>query len=671
MKKRLFPFFSLFLPLCLFAQQGTVVLLNQGEMNVADGGIMYVAGDVRMSGDDVKIAHEGDTYITGNFIQSATTPVFTVTEGDTRSWMNGWTDTDGTIHFVGNNTSGVRDIRAASAAYDRATQYIAFPNLSIETDDVITLDHNIGIDANSITLGEDGGTLSPYKGYLSLKSEAVSTEVAMASLRINNANPGAVDAGAVQVNRYIQPFRRNTGENYYLYPFASPYENVVARYFTGHYVRYPQRDEEGSFYYIYGNKLGPDGVTIDASQYISNANTAFTKGAGYLVGFRPADYDFTELPNGLNEYAGEPGSLGFSDITFNGNPMGVLGSNSTNYEVLVTGDFKAPACVSTGTASRTTFVVAGNSRTSALDMQALLDYMVNTSSVSYSGDFYIYNPGYTGYRKWEYGNRTVTPIEDVDPMGVFAFGVSKTNTTAEALTLSYKFQKHTSSNRQIEFRNKSLSGSSLKFTLSPVENSYIEDRMDIVISDAKTGGIAKNINGSTTLSQMYAAKDNNTKYQFMYLDSHADSVFVNITPTLSPLMNRIKVDNVESLNTEVVWLFDNQTEEWVDLRDQNEYEFLSSPYDLEKRFTLYFTPREIKKDVTGIAGYYQNEKVHINKLDECDLGSTVSVYNLNGQLIAKDVVNNYPSFALPFQGKESVYLVQIKGSRDLIFKFVK
>ncbi|MDR1699206.1 MAG: hypothetical protein LBR75_05225, partial [Prevotellaceae bacterium] len=210
------------------------------EVNLFNAGKMYIETPVTGSTvslrveDAVKFVSESNVTlkgvfkIGGNFVQDSEAHVFPI-------GSDGYTTSTGTMIF-GLEQGADRSITTSNFAnFDRGTQYIAFPQIEIETDDTIVLPAQMGIDA--LTVKRNSGT-----GVLLLKSDSIIPStggrgpVYDASLRITTTTTGGknsgnlVTKGAVIAEQYMRAYRH--GEQ--LLPFASPYIGTqLSGYFAG------------------------------------------------------------------------------------------------------------------------------------------------------------------------------------------------------------------------------------------------------------------------------------------------------------------------------------------------------------------------------------------------------------------------------------------------------
>jgi hypothetical protein len=126
-----------------------------------------------------------------------------------------------------------------------------------------------------------------------------------------------------------------------------------------------------------------------------------------------------------------------------------------------------------------------------------------------------------------------------------------------------------------------------------------------------------------------------------------------------------------------VWLIDRyENNKTVKLTPGYSYEFTLGPSDLksveENRFILRFyeTGEDIVKEDAPITCYYNTSVLHISGLNENDIDSNVQIYDMQGRLMGKTRVNNYPSMEYVKPLSLGTYIVKITGKRNFTTKFV-
>ena len=140
-------------------------------------------------------------------------------------------------------------------------------------------------------------------------------------------------------------------------------------------------------------------------------------------------------------------------------------------------------------------------------------------------------------------------------------------------------------------------------------------------------------------------------------------------------LNFINMENVTAVSN--VWLIDKyENNKTVKLTPGYVYEYSSGPSDLkdvaENRFILRFygDDEDIVKEESPITCYYNTSILYILGLNENDLDSSLQIFDMQGRLVGKTTINNYPSFEYPKSLSLGTYVVKISGKRNFTAKFV-
>ena len=135
----------------------------------------------------------------------------------------------------------------------------------------------------------------------------------------------------------------------------------------------------------------------------------------------------------------------------------------------------------------------------------------------------------------------------------------------------------------------------------------------------------------------------------------------------------LDISRIASLATEGVWLKDLQTGTLTDLSGQDtfSYSFDLKPGDNPDRFMIYFKTPTGVDDVasSNLLCYYSNGEIIIKGLEEQDKNSVVAIIDMNGRIIQKTVIVNYPEMHIPLNLTKGVYVAKITGKRSVIVKF--
>jgi len=137
------------------------------------------------------------------------------------------------------------------------------------------------------------------------------------------------------------------------------------------------------------------------------------------------------------------------------------------------------------------------------------------------------------------------------------------------------------------------------------------------------------------------------------------------------------LDNVEAVQG--VWLIDRLLDnKTMKVSQGDEYSFVSNTTDSQNlvggnRFILRFYPDD--SDVIGdgtseISCYYNSSTLYIKGLNEDDMNSDVTIYDMQGRLMARTKVNETPSMRYLKPLSLGTYILKITGNRNYTTKFV-
>ncbi|MDR0835114.1 MAG: hypothetical protein LBN11_00835, partial [Tannerella sp.] len=279
----------LLIPMYLFSQNQRI-FVNTGAMHVGShittaptDTALAVFGSMVTQGAALTV-QEKVTTLTGNFYHDATTHAFAVD-------AYGWGVSPGTIVFKQGSAGVDRTITATNledgtgVAFNRRTNYAAFPNIKMAANENLLIPAQMGLDAQSITATNTGKMI--------LKSDVVSGKVYDASLRISGNNGNAdVQAGSVIIERDLKQYRAGTQP---LFAFASPMTNLRSGYFAGNFVRKTLKGDNNHVQYVFGNKPDASGY-IAREQYLTDPqNHTFVPGEAYLVQARATGFHYEDL----------------------------------------------------------------------------------------------------------------------------------------------------------------------------------------------------------------------------------------------------------------------------------------------------------------------------------------------------------------------------------------
>ncbi|MDL2243283.1 T9SS type A sorting domain-containing protein [Bacteroidales bacterium OttesenSCG-928-J19] len=650
-----------------------VRFVNTGRMAVAPNNgatALYVPYSVLMADPDpdnsrVAILQQGVSSIGGSFYQESNSNVFSVNNA-------GWGTSTGTIVFSHDAVSGDRFIRTRDAAdmdaFERASRYVAFPHVKIATDDVIHLPGRMGMDAASIAYreGNEEGIV-----YLHSELDDSGTKVFDASLRISAAgisdpddreSKDLVAAGSVIVERDISIYRSNTNP---LFPYATPFKDTQrAGYFAGNFVRKFIEDDNlaGHVEYVLGNKDSDNNGWIDNDQYLQKADALFEPGKGYLIKPRPKGYGY-DLPfdqtDGTAASAYDKGMFVFDGTVYN---------MTKEAEQLFADDKLFEKQLSGENFNNTVNWIIGNSYTSAISMDKLIEEMTNTG-LSISSTIYLYPAGTTTYIPYKIGgSANAIDLSEIPSMTYFMVRLSKNKTQTGSFTVSRDMQTHGALSNNFLRSSKQYSNE-LVFRISPEDNDNVYDLAMVALREKATGSIAKVNNPQKDAFQLYAGD----KMSIAIEAEDTKVVPLGFIPSTEVAGYKLSVSRTESINSEFLFLEDLRTGEWINLFETTEYAFTTDMNDEEERFRVHFEDKYTGIDEISqgrLTVYYHGGEIILKGLVDADIDAPVQVSDIQGRLLLSTTVNNYPEEHIQANLQTGVYLVHIGGARNQTVKFI-
>ena len=680
-----------FLPLTLAATEPNspddVIFVNTGMMNVHSGGVngvaLYVPFGVKVTGASSAIVLNGEMNVGGHFYQDATSPAFKVDAATTRS--NSFST--GKFRFV-KSWSATRLIApdTRSATYDRGQSYVAFPNLVLASNDNIEVSSQIGIDA--ISFKRDNG----FTGRMFLKSDRSGNTVYDASLRITGSGSSSsrVDPGTVVVEREMSYYRSLVASEK-LFGFATPFKDTqYSGYFAGNWVRRPVADPvTGHTRFVFADEKGPDDIIL-RSQYVYRPEEKLVPAQAYLIKPRPAGFNYQDLRDdtrGLTITDGniEGGAYDQSKFVFDGKVY----SWSQYDEQLFAEDvlFQSPTLNSTPTTTINWLI--GNSYTAPLDVTKIAEAMKNSTLV-FSPSIWVWPVGASTYQPHSITDNPVVVqnLTHIPAMSIFMVRLSRV-----AQSGSFAITKDMQAHAKVRHDNPSLSGAppmrsrrasqsginnQVIFSVSPDDNESVFDLCAVGIrSDAQEGSDAYDLAKAyrdTDIFQIYTLSSNNARLSSNGVSPATRTVRMGFRPVSTESNFVLKATHQQTLQSEGLWLEDKKTGTLTDLLQQESYAFTSSPGDTEERFVLHLVAPEFldlpTQNADNLLIYNNRNRLIVNNLESQDMGADLLIFNAAGRLIQAAVVDNYPRMEMNFEDIPGVYMLQLKGKRQGVHKFI-
>lgn len=698
------------------------VFYNKGLMTVkADDTtktILYIQGDMYVGTDatdvdktcDIKLDN-AKVELTGDFINNVKTGTV---------FNNQNTVAPGVFLF--NSDTEQRIYTDGISFNDRPskkTSYIDFPHLKIRNASKVTVEPEIAIRAKNVYL--------PL-GWLVLKSKRVSVNdfpgtpgsgllqnrTISAHLLpednvyyTNMSDPDPEKRGMVQVDLAVD---ENSLQFEYrsIYAMGPPFKRLKADYFMFNFLVAPSSS----------------GFMGDLNSTISDPAFTLDPGRGYVLGIdlrgsNPDNYNLYEMYPGISfdHRATEGYNFNRSLYAMNSNPNQWFGDDPSvpeyQLEQLNTGDIE-------NIELRTGFNYLANPYTCPLDISDLLgsneaadwgvisdnetnpgrdlvnrvwvmngDAKARTTTetarrVHYSYKYYVaLNEGgtYTGDYSDIDGEMIIAPMQ---MFVVYAPkpGIIKIPRTARTMgntqfirsgkprTDDFIFEitdetTGTSDRVSVVLRDNELIGPGKKYqNVNRVKTNAGEGSENVKTTSADD--IIQTLSG-----QIYTRDIDDTPLTVHFLPlQETISTVLYLTPSeiSQPIsVKGIRLNSMDEIRE--IWLEDKLFDKMILMQPETVYESVSNPDDRRDRFVLHFnTENTVGVDpgkVETISAYHRNKMLYVTGLDDADVGSTITVYDVRGHILKNiPVTEGTMQIDAPFS--QGAYIVKVTGKRSFV-----
>jgi hypothetical protein len=676
----------LWMSLWMYGQTPPVCFVNAGPMRVdsssAGDTALYISGSMSTAGSLADIYQVGRTALRGSFYHDASTHGFSVD-------ATGWGISTGELIFTGETpVSGTRYITASSlSSFDRGATYAALPGVTLLTNDTLILPGRMGIDAQNIHVG------ATKSGRLILCSDTAAGKVYDASLRVSGggSSESLVDAGSVWIERDLSLYRlHNPGSSvgiadYPLFAFASPMKTMKSGYFAGNWVRRLATDPANYNHvqYVYGNQS--TGGIIIQDQYLWDPTEAFENGKGYLVKARPDDFDYQQLidEGGLSVTDAAASFYQKGKFIFDGN----IYSMQSNFNEQVFAENTLFSQTVNATPAATINWVIGNSWTSAIRVDSLVK-IIDNHPLIFEPSIYVWPAGSTTYQRYVAPGWNATPSNMPAPIGVIdiqsipsqsIFMVRVLPGVAQNGTFSLnkrQVQTHSSAAHNT-LRSASAFKDEILFKVSPSENRNIYDLTAVGLRPnakeiADDQDMQKMFQSNSSIFMLYSLSTDNQKLSVNAVPNGTPSVKLCLQPGDHEQSMVITASRTESI--EHAWLEDLLTHDFIDLKEETEYAFISSPNDTPERFIVHFanapTGLETPED-NFLQCYYQSGQLVVKGLRESDLNSVLYIVDMQGRTLQRETITQAPEMRFSVNFEAGIYIAKLQGKRHITLKFKK
>ncbi|MDR2811276.1 MAG: hypothetical protein LBB84_12115 [Tannerellaceae bacterium] len=625
--------------------QQKITFFNKGELYVRDS--LYIIGDFR-AGEASKVYQTGTTALTGDFINEVTTGhVFTTDANENK----------GTFEFCGTTKQQIM----GTASKER---YINFPdtlriNSKATADTTVVMHPGIAATTKIVDI---------RRGRLILDSEAGTNNSVNAHLLVEK--DVITHPNAIQVNLAL-------GNNYQskkLVGFTPPFEKLYADYFFFNFLSRPTA--KGLF--------GNDG------RLITNPRTLLKPGQGYIVGMGIVPdgdpYYTNELdPRWSNADFSKRAKEKFFFSRVMAEPTFAQYLNEQVAPGYVTGEKLVVSNVTIPLEKG--FNYLGNPYMAPLDLSDIINGATSAAEWGVAVNtlkkgFYVLSQGTGSYAdsKFTFSASYLISQEQgsthnsksVAPMQMFIVGTE----TPTTLTIPKSKRRHDASATFLRSANYEITDELLLETTDNETGAY--DRLCIVFRNGATlqsgdpFDAEKIFNRSGGVNQIYTRSLDDKDMTVSVVPSSTEKLPMYFVPSLLPQQVTLKADRLNSLvSVSYVTLEDTKTGTLTDLIRTPSYTFASSPSDKPDRFVLHFTSNStgtdnVNRSATPSASY-EGGIIRIYGLKESDRGSEVSIFNMQGQLIHRQPLEETTPCLIRKNLAGGVYVVRNQGA---VMKFV-
>lgn len=685
MKKFLF-YVGFLLPVIGYAQNSNVQLLNRGKLYVgassSNKAALFIKGDLKAE-QDATFNQAGRTVLTGDFYNNVST-------GEVMK-----PDQNGSFEFRGDKVQHIW------GTADKQTSFINFPDLIINNQALV---NNEQTDMAAVIIDPDMGLstkdLYMERGRLILDSDIIDTKKSnIAHLLVDgevhypadNEDRSKHEKAIIQVNLdlgdiykegrligFTPPFKKIYSD-YFFYNFITCPTNKGLFGDNGKLITNPKTHLQGGKGYIVGLNIIPEGDPYYTEEWDSNWAGAkfedrFTEKLSFARDFAPQSFTQFIAQDGLIVDAFRGEDIQVDDVTvkledgwnFIGNPY-TTPIDMTSYL--------------NGTDEDEWGVSRGGYGSSA-DVEDKY-YIISQGKGTYNPKD-IYSPfkfNVTYLVGQKIGGTIVQEGSNnpyIAPMQLFAIR-KNTSSTKESITIPKSIRTHGESGFLLRSQPQDVYNELLIETEDTKTGGY--DRLCLVfrgddeLKEMSGYNAAKFFNTSGGVNQIYTTTSDNKKMTTNVISSLTEKINMYFQPAKEEqeiVLSAYRIASLMDINT--VLLEDKQTGTKVNLTKEPKYSFLSSPDDKHDRFVLHFSSATNISDQIGseVDVYYSQGTINIENLEDRDLNSIVSLYDVSGVLILQENINEVPVTKLPVYLNKGTYIVKLAGKRNLVEKiFIK
>ncbi len=687
MKKILLIILGGFINISIFSQNTqSSIFVNTGKLYVAESSstdcTLYINGDFKVINNS-EIHQKGTTVLTGDFQNN-------VIQGNVFVTV---TDEIGNFEFRGEQVQHIK------GTANKGSSFIKFPHLVINNQTSVQTERDTAAVIISSNIGVETEELNMEKGRLILESEETSLRgTQIAHLLVNNSvtYPDNNESRPLNEKAIIQ-VKLDVGEIYKerrLIGFTPPFNRIYTDYFFYNFVTRPTSEglfgdkgllitnpkiplESGKGYLI-GLSIVPEGDPYYTKEWDSkwngaNFNDRITTKMSFARDFAPTS--LTKFVNEDNEITDK-----YSAEKIRVDNVEVEIEEGWNY---LGNPYTVPIDMSTFLKENTTADNWGVVRGTEADCDVENKYYIlsqGTGTYEPEDEYepFKFNVTYLiGQEQGETITQEGTNSALIAPMQLFVIKKNK-NSIKNSIIIPKEIRTH----GKVEFMHRSEPKNIYNELLIETEDIDTQgyDRLCLVFrneGDIKYGDkydAIKIFNKSGGVNQIYTKTSDDKKMMTNVIPTSTKKIQMFFQPSdkeQEVILKAFRQNTLIDINK--VILEDTKTGIKTDLLKDTQYLFTSSPTDRTDRFNIYFSnTTDMDEDFSGdMYVYYRSEgEIIIENLQDIDLGSIISLYDIDGRIILQEKIESNPTTTISVMLNTGTYIVKVNGERNFTKKIL-
>jgi hypothetical protein len=195
------------------------------------------------------------------------------------------------------------------------------------------------------------------------------------------------------------------------------------------------------------------------------------------------------------------------------------------------------------------------------------------------------------------------------------------------------------------------------------------------LSATDTYDAAKIFNRTGGVNQVYTRSSDNKSLTTNVIPPSTDKIVMYLEPSNQSQEVTIQASRLGSIKSVPnAVLEDRQTGKITDFKKVSSYRYQSSPSDRADRFVLYFgsnAPTGLDQ-IRSLAfnANYESGSIGVYGIEDHSLGRDILVYDMLGQLIARQPITQAPYMRIEKTLSKGIYLLKIAGENTVAHRFL-